>query len=348
MPEKKKISNWRFALLHYLLGGLSIPLLTRLIVIALILILSKVEISIREELLAILLAIIVFIADFLPVCIGARFSAKYFTRKYFIDNKNKVIGLSLIMFMFLSLIFTVAAGFIFAMFFENIDWILLPFASIGGFVFTTGVVSFMFGPSGLFGFVILGWSIPSLLFFICSKKYILREKVSDSKITKKFPLFGKKQISIYGLVTSFLVFVVIFGMGMLVFDFLRPKVNGKAPDARIVSAISQARTVMTYLYNKEGNYDDFNCEHEEMIALCQEIDVNYGPDDDAEPIIAHDAPDNSRAACIYSPLNTTIGGEKKWYCADSLGYAGATTTDPGTAGCSMTGGAVCPAGLVNP
>lgn len=114
-------------------------------------------------------------------------------------------------------------------------------------------------------------------------------------------------------------------------------------DSRIVSAIAQARAVISYVYVNEGNYDNFHCGHEEMKAqaLCERIDENYGPKDNKEPIIAHDTVDNSQAACIYSPLNTK---KRYWYCAHTKeGREGYTSIDPGSPGYCVEGeSAVCP------
>jgi len=78
-----------------------------------------------------------------------------------------------------------------------------------------------------------------------------------------------------------------------------------------------------------------------MKPLCDEIANNH-PTKGTAPSFAY-APDqaNSTSTCIYvNPLN--VG---KCYCADSVGYAGVTTSAacPGT--CTTAGGAKCPTGL---
>lgn len=111
--------------------------------------------------------------------------------------------------------------------------------------------------------------------------------------------------------------------------------GGGARDARIISALSQARTVMTYIGANDGHYDNFTCQQEDMRALCDEIASNNG-----WTTIAHDAESDSQEACIYSPLNAQ---PNYWYCADSLGYAGATAIFPGGTGYCVDGeSAKCP------
>jgi hypothetical protein len=109
---------------------------------------------------------------------------------------------------------------------------------------------------------------------------------------------------------------------------------------RIVAAIHRAETLMDDIYRDNKNYDSFKCTHQEMTILCQEIDANYKPEDGKEPIIIHDKPIKSQAACIYAPLNRE---KTYWYCADSSGRAGYTTINPGSHGYCVEGeSAVCP------
>lgn len=114
----------------------------------------------------------------------------------------------------------------------------------------------------------------------------------------------------------------------------------------IVHAINQARIVMSEIDRSDSNYDNFDCTHEYMIEWCEEIDGNYGQQDAKEPKIAHDTVENSQAVCIYSPLSIEKGWFRKenfWFCADSRGHAGYTSTDPGGSGYCVEGeSAVCP------
>ena len=134
---------------------------------------------------------------------------------------------------------------------------------------------------------------------------------------------------------------------VFIFDGSTPDVSHG--DTRIISSIEHAKTTMTNIYVAEGNYDSFGCDHKEVVLYCQEISKNYYGNeskDDRMPVVAHDAPINSQAACIYSPLSRKSGWLKKkniWYCIDSAGHAGYTLIDPGSTGYCVNGkSAVCP------
>ena len=125
----------------------------------------------------------------------------------------------------------------------------------------------------------------------------------------------------------------------------------KVKDSRIISAILQGMTVMSKINTDDGSYDNFSCHHLNMTWICQEVDINFGPEDGKEPIITHDTSNNSKNACIYSPLNNKKETgwwlfkkeEKMWYCADSSGRAGYTSINPGSPGyCVERESAVCP------
>lgn len=140
-----------------------------------------------------------------------------------------------------------------------------------------------------------------------------------------------------------LVVIAIIGILASIVLVSFPGATKKAKDSRIVSAISQARTVMTYVYANDGSYDNWSCTvpAEEMPPICKEVANNH-PTKGTNPTIAkYTKPlaTNSTAACIYSLLNAKTG---YYYCADSTGVAGFTTTDPGPTcgGVSNTG--TCP------
>lgn len=155
-------------------------------------------------------------------------------------------------------------------------------------------------------------------------------------------LIPDKKISVRKRILFYLIAILIAGI-FIGLAFLSLQNRERAPrPSRIVGAIGQARTVMTYIGSQEGSYDNVNCFHPEMEPLCEEVERNGGL------LIFQRAPAiNSTSACMYS-LYWEWEFENHWYCADSEGYAGATTTDPSRAGCSLEGGARCPAGLVNP
>ncbi|MDI6883132.1 MAG: type II secretion system protein [Patescibacteria group bacterium] len=137
-----------------------------------------------------------------------------------------------------------------------------------------------------------------------------------------------------------LVVIAIIGILASIVLVSFPRATAKAKDAKIVSAISQARTVMVYTYADDGNYDAFSCTLSDMTQLCAEVAANH-PTSGTNPTITRNALTDSSAACIYSLLNAK---SNYWFCADSSGKAGFTTTDPGGAGfCVGTTSAVCPA-----
>jgi prepilin-type N-terminal cleavage/methylation domain-containing protein len=139
-----------------------------------------------------------------------------------------------------------------------------------------------------------------------------------------------------------LVVIAIIGILASIVLVAFPGATKKAKDSRIVSAISQARTVMVNVYGNDGNYDSYSCSlpADEMPVLCLEVANNH-PTKGTSPLIFHLPDPDSTAACIFSLLNAKAS---YWYCADSTGKAGFTTTDPsGT--CNGTSDASCPADL---
>jgi len=134
-----------------------------------------------------------------------------------------------------------------------------------------------------------------------------------------------------------LIVIAIIGILASVVLVTFPSAQKKARDSRVVSAISQIRTVMTYINANDGDYDAFACAYSDMAKLCDEV-KNNNPGG-TNPTIAKDASSNSTAACVYSALNAKAN---YWYCADSTGVAGFTTTNPGGSGYCVTGSAVCP------
>ncbi len=130
-----------------------------------------------------------------------------------------------------------------------------------------------------------------------------------------------------------LVVIAIIGILASVVLVSFPGATKKAKDARIVSAIAQARTVMTYIYANEGSYTSFDCTGD-MVNLCAEV-KNNNPDT-VDPGISA----GTDAACIYSALNAKA---TYWYCADSTGIAGFTSTDPGATGNCVGATYTCPA-----
>ena len=119
-----------------------------------------------------------------------------------------------------------------------------------------------------------------------------------------------------------LVVIAIIGILASVVLIGFPNATKKAKDSRVISAIGQARTVMTYIGANEGSYTTFSGIHPDMVILWAEITNN---DAGARGIQGGTEP---QGACIYSQLNAKA---TYWYCADSTGVAGTVTgTDPVT------------------
>ena len=139
-----------------------------------------------------------------------------------------------------------------------------------------------------------------------------------------------------------LVVIAIIGILASIVLVSFPGASKKAKDSRVIGAISQARTIMTYINANDGNYDDFTASTTDMINIWAEIIAN---DKDATtPVITHKGAIGSDEACIYAQLSAK---DDYYYCASSDGRAGFvidTGTDgPGDAGyCVGTVSATCP------
>jgi len=139
-----------------------------------------------------------------------------------------------------------------------------------------------------------------------------------------------------------LVVIAIIGILASVVLVAFPSANKRAKDARIITAIAQSRTIMTYINANDGNYTNFycttncsSCSNTELTPICNEIMKNGGT-----PNFTRKS-DNT-LACIFSPLNIS---SSKWFCADSNGRAGIATTTPDAAGWCQNGSATftgCP------
>lgn len=116
------------------------------------------------------------------------------------------------------------------------------------------------------------------------------------------------------------------------------KLSNQEKDSKIVSAIGQSRTVMMYVYEEDGNYDNFTTTTpEEMSDLSNKITGNNP--DGAVYNIEHRSKVNSTTTAIYSGLNRGDG----FYCADSGGHAGYTNINPN----NDRGVGVCPPDLAS-
>lgn len=131
-----------------------------------------------------------------------------------------------------------------------------------------------------------------------------------------------------------LVVIAIIGILASIVLVTFPGAQDKARDSRVVGAIAQARTVMSYYNANNNSYDGFDCTFADMVTLCAEITDNGGS------LTIEENDDDE--ACMYSALNSS---SPAYYCADSTGVAGYTDTDPGSlAACDGTT-FVCPADI---
>ena len=131
-------------------------------------------------------------------------------------------------------------------------------------------------------------------------------------------IFNKKGFTLIEL----LVVIAIIGILASIVLVSFPSATKKAKDSRIISAISQARTVMTYVWGNDGNYANFTTitPAEDMVPINAEVTAN------GSTLVVVKKTDNS-AACMYAKLNT---GTTDYYCSDSTGVAGKTTALPAT------------------
>ena len=109
--------------------------------------------------------------------------------------------------------------------------------------------------------------------------------------------------------------------------------RGKARDARIISDMAQIRTKAELINAAEDAYTLLSCTYDdEMTALCNDINTQCaagagacgsGTDVQMEADATH--------YCVYTPLNVRYGSPAAddYYCMDSTGVAGNTTTAPG-------------------
>ncbi|MFH0740213.1 MAG: hypothetical protein V1819_03680 [bacterium] len=230
---------------------------------------------------------------------------------------------------------------------------------LGNFLF----LAFIFGKIAeisriwvsIFSFIV--WVTLLSYFFSCLFASIYQKKFGKASVEVGAGKSFRKKLIKNILGVFFLVFIASIFLTAGTWDS-----GGGAKNSRIISAIAQSRTFMTYTFANDGNYVNFNCNFEDMRPLCEEIDRNFGSGDyierkdGKEPVIVLSGAPNPSAACIYSLLNPSkssgwvdwlkrrfSGTLKEWYCADSSGRAGRTNIDPGGAGYCVDGvSAKCP------
>ena len=121
--------------------------------------------------------------------------------------------------------------------------------------------------------------------------------------------------------------------------------RGKARDARIISDMSQIRTKAELINAAEDAYTLLSCTYDtEMTTLCDDIDKQCPTGTAAcnSPDVVMHA--DATHYCAYTPLNVKYGSPaaNDYYCVDSTGKAGNTTTAPGGATFCTATTFVCP------
>jgi len=122
--------------------------------------------------------------------------------------------------------------------------------------------------------------------------------------------------------------------------------RNRARDARITSAMAQIRTKAELINSAEGDYtplDSANdpCAYDtEMTALCNDISANTV--ESGETFGSANFHATATEYCVWAHLNTDRGGNETYYCIDSTGKAGDTTTDPSGVGFCDGVTFVCP------
>ena len=144
-----------------------------------------------------------------------------------------------------------------------------------------------------------------------------------------------------------LVVIAIIGILASIVLVSFPGAQKKAKDSRVVGGIAQMRTVMAYIEANTGTYATFGCTvgtagstpctsclDSDLLTLCSEIKQNNSGQ--VGPVFAVKTT-SPYAGCVYALLNQK---SNYWYCADSTGKAGFTSTNPNTT-CTATT-ATCP------
>jgi len=131
----------------------------------------------------------------------------------------------------------------------------------------------------------------------------------------------------FTLIELLVVIAIIGILSSIVLVALRDARN-KARDARIIADVSQIRSLAEVLYNE--TYDLMTLPQTDVAKLNSDVIVQGG----SLTINKNAAP--SSEYCAFSKLNVTVGGSTNYFCVDSRGIAGTTTTSPST-------GNTCPA-----
>ncbi len=172
--EKKIYPNWFTALIHFLIGGFGIVFLIRT-VFMFSLFFGGLNIGTginRGKLFSFLTSEMV--EGVLPLWVGVLISAKILKKKFIIENRNRVIGLStayLILFSFLIWIVVPAI--------KNIEWLFkLLFYLLLSYRSPLNTALAIYGIPG----VIVSFVIAGCAFYIFSRKYLVKNTATDNTL----------------------------------------------------------------------------------------------------------------------------------------------------------------------
>ncbi len=131
-----------------------------------------------------------------------------------------------------------------------------------------------------------------------------------------------------------LVVIAIIGILASIVLVSFPSATKKAKDSRTITALVQARKLMVQAFVTDRNYANFSTTTPvEMPQITPEVLKNSG----FNLFVTKKA--NNLGVCMYVVLTVK---PNYWYCADSTGKAGYTTTYPATVNFCTVTNAVCP------
>lgn len=126
-------------------------------------------------------------------------------------------------------------------------------------------------------------------------------------------MFNKKGFTLIEL----LVVIAIIGILASIVLVSFPSAQKKASDSKVISAIAQARTVMTYYGANNGDsYSGFSCASPDMSVLCAEVLAN------GSKTALYTVAVGTADAC----MSVLLSAKAVYYCADATGVAKETAT----------------------
>ncbi|MFH0739911.1 MAG: type II secretion system protein [bacterium] len=148
-----------------------------------------------------------------------------------------------------------------------------------------------------------------------------------------------------------LVVIAIIGVLASIVLVSFPSASKKAKDSRIVSAVTQARKMMLQAFVMDNSYSAFSTTSpSEMTTLGSDVSANSP----SNYVLFVTRKTGNTGACMYAVLNAKLP-TNYWYCVDSTGKFGYTTTYPasltgcaGSTPCCTVTNAICPTVIAEP